>query len=119
MAADPTLGIETGIDFLSMRSMSGCRSIVMNPPFKDAEAHARHALQLLPDRGTLAVLLRMTWIAAKARADLLKHCHTAIIAGRLKMLPPGVQDRGHGGTIDFAWFTIRREIVSAARLVQG
>ena len=54
----------------------------MNPPFRDAEAHVRHGLQLLPDWGTLAVLLRMTWIAAKARADLLKHCRGAIIAGR-------------------------------------
>ena len=47
--AEPALGIETGVDFLSMTSMSGCRSIVMNPPFRDAEAHVRHALQLLPD----------------------------------------------------------------------
>ena len=63
--------------------------------------------------------MRMTWIAAKARADLLKHCHTVIIAGRLKMLPPGAQDRGHGGTTDFAWFIMRREIVEATRLVRG
>ena len=68
--------------------------IVMNPPFSDAEAHVRHALKLLPDHGTLAVLLRMIWIAAKGRADLLKHCHADIIAGRLKMLPPGARDRG-------------------------
>ena len=34
--AESALGIETAIDFLSMTSMSGCRSIVMNPPFKDA-----------------------------------------------------------------------------------
>ena len=51
----------------------------------------------------------MTWIAAKARADLLKHCHTGIIAGRLKMLPPEAEDRGHGGTTDFAWFIMSRE----------
>jgi hypothetical protein len=104
--AEPALGIETGIDFLSMTSMSGCCSVVINPPFRDAEVHVRQALRLLADRGTLAVLLRMTWIAAKARADLLKHCNTAIIAGRLKMLPPEAQDRGHGGTTDFTWFVM-------------
>ena len=104
--AEAGLEIETGVDFLSMTSMSGCRSVVMNPPFRDAEAHVRHALSLLPRRGTLAVLLRMTWIAAKARADLLKHYHMAIIAGRLKMLPPEAQDRGHGGTTDFTWFVM-------------
>ena len=118
-AAEAALGIETGIDFLSMTSMSGCRSIVMNPPFRDAEAHVRHALQLLPEGGTLAVLLRMTWIAAKVRADLLKHCHAAIIAGRLKMLPPGARDRGRSGTTDFAWFLMRREIVQATRRIRG
>jgi DNA polymerase I-like protein with 3'-5' exonuclease and polymerase domains len=109
--AEPSLEVETGVDFLSMTSMSGCRSIVMNPPFRDAEAHVRHALRLLPSGGTLAVLLRMTWIAAKRRADLLKHCHMAIIAGRLKILPPGVLDHGDGGTTDFTWFIYRRETV--------
>ena len=99
--------------------MSSYRSIVMNPPSKDANAHLRHALQLLHDNGLLAVLLRMNWIAAKGRADLLKHCHIAIIAGRLKMLPPGAQDRGHSGTTDFAWFVMCRETVQATRLVRG
>ena len=65
------------------------------------------------------MLLRMTWIAAKGRADPLKHCHLALIAGRLKMLPPGARDRGHGGTTDFAWFIMRRGIVEATRLVRG
>ena len=102
-----------------MTSMSGCRSIVMNPPFRDAEAHVRHALSLLPRRGTLAVLLRMNWMAAKGRADLLQHYHTVIIAGRQKMLPPDARDRGHSGTTDFAWFIMRREIVEATHLVRG
>src|SRR5262245_24566019 len=44
--AEPALGIETDVDFLSM-AMTACHSIVMNPPFRDAEAHVRHALQLL------------------------------------------------------------------------
>ena len=113
-AAEPALGIETGVDFLSMTSMSGCRSIVMNPPFKDAEAHVRHALDLLSDGGTLAALLRLNWIAAKGRADLLKHCHTEVIAGRLKMLPPDALDRGLSGTTDFSWFIMSREALSTA-----
>jgi hypothetical protein len=117
--AEAALGIETGVDFLSMTSMSGCRSIVMNPPFKDAEAHVRHALQLLPNRSTLAVLLRTVWINAIRRADLLKHCHMEIIAGSLKMLPPGVLDRGDGGTVDFAWFIYRRETVKGTCLLRA
>lgn len=118
-AAEAAVEIETGVDFLSMTSTSGCRSIVMNPPFRDAEAHVRHALQLLAADGTLAVLLRMTWIAAKGRADLLKHCHKIIIAGRLRMPPPGARDRGHGGTTDFCWFIFRRQVVQPVCLVRG
>jgi hypothetical protein len=116
--AEPALGIETGVDFLSMAT-TACHSIVMNPPFRDAEAHVRHALQLLPNDGTLAVLLRVNWMNAKGRSDLLKHYHDIIIAGRLKMLPPGARDRGHNGTTDFAWFIMRRETVQATRLVRG
>jgi hypothetical protein len=68
----------------------------------------------------LAVLLRMTWIAAKGRADLLKRCHTEIIAGRLKMLPPDARDRGHSGTTDFSWFIMSREAaVNGTRRVRG
>jgi len=63
--------------------------------------------------------LRMNWMAAKSRADLLQHYQTIIIAGRQKMLPPGARDRGHSGTTDFAWFIMRREIVQATRLVRG
>jgi len=119
-AAEPALGIETGVDFLSMTSMSGCCSIVMNPPFKDAEAHVRHALDLLSDGGTLAALLRLNWIAAKGRADVLKHCHTEVIAGRLKMLPPDALDRGLSGTTDFSWFIMSREAaVNGTRRVRG
>jgi hypothetical protein len=118
-APEPTLGIGIGVDFLSTTSMSGCRSIVMNPPFKAAEAHVRHALQLLPDGGTLAALLRMNWIAAKARADLLKQCHATIIAGRLKMLPPGAVDRGQGATTDFSWFVFGRQIVGGTRVIRA
>jgi len=117
--AEPGLAIASGVDFLSMTSMAGCRSIAMNPPFKDAEAHVRHALQLLPDGATLAVLLRSNWRNAKRRANLLKHLHLELIAGRLKMLPPGALDRGHGATTDFSWFVMGREVVQATRLIRG
>lgn len=116
---DPELEILTGVDFLSTKTMSGCRSIVMNPPFKNSVAHVRHALQLLPRDGTLAVLLRSSWINAKGRADLLAHNHQEIIAGRLKMLPYGAADRGHGGTTDFSWFIFRRPTVSAVRRIRA
>ena len=100
-------GVEPSIDFLAQSDTRGCKSIVMNPPFKDADAHVRHALNILPQHGTLYVLLRLTWIAAKKRADLLPHIEKIIICGRLKMLPPNTRDAGHSGTVDFAWFIFR------------
>ena len=100
-------GIEPGVDFLTQSDTRGCKSIVMNPPFKDADAHVRHALNILPQHGTLYVLLRLTWIAAKKRRDLLPHIDKIIIVGRVKMLPPNVEDKGHSGTVDFAWFIMK------------
>ena len=95
----------SGVDFLATTAMEPhTRHIVINPPYRESEHHVRHALSLLPDRGAkLAVLLRLTWIAAKRRADLLAHLRKIIICGRCKMLPPDVPDEGHGGTVDFAW----------------
>jgi hypothetical protein len=101
--------VEPGVDFLQESDTRGCRFIVMNPPYKDADKHVRHALKtatsLLP--GQVCVLLRLTWMAAKKRADLLPHIEKIIICGRLKMLPPNVVDAGHSGTVDYAWFVFR------------
>lgn len=91
----------------------------MNPPFKGSDQHVRHALRLLPDDGTLAALLRMNWRAAKRRADLLPHVRLEVILERLKMLPPGAVDRGHGGTTDFSWFVFGRQPVEATRVIRG
>lgn len=100
-------GVYPGVDFLRESDTRGCKSIVMNPPYKDADAHVRHALKIAPQGGVVCVLLRLTWMAAKKRADLLPHIEKIIICGRLKMLPPNVVDAGHSGTVDYAWFVFR------------
>lgn len=95
------------------------RDIVMNPPFKDADRHVRHGLDLLPEDGRLAVLLRMTWIAAKRRADLLTYLETLLICGRLRMPPADVIDKGLRGTPDFAWAVFRPSPSQVMRIVRG
>ena len=117
--ADPALHIISGVDFLTTTTLSGCCTVIMNPPFKSSDQHVRHALRLLPDDGTLAALLRMNWRAAKRRADLLSHVRLEVIVGRLKMLPPGAVDRGHGGTTDFSWFVFGRQPVEATRVIRA
>ena len=117
--ADAALGIGTGVDFLSMKTIADCRSIMMNPPFKESDLHVRHALGLLPRDGVLAVLLRMNWIAAKRCADLLAHLDTMLICGRLRMPPAGGIDKGFGGTVDFAWMVFRRTPAMATRIIRA
>jgi len=86
--------------------------IVMNPPYGQADEHVRHAIRLIPRDGIVCALLRWNWITAMKRRDLLPHLTNAIIVGRLKMLPPNVEDKGHSGTVDFAWFVFCRPLMS-------
>lgn len=94
--------------FESFRSIVGGNIIMMNPPYKQADEHVRHAIHLIPLGGTVCALLRFTWITAIKRRDLLSHLTNIIICGRLKMLPPDVEDKGHSGTVDFAWFVFSK-----------
>jgi hypothetical protein len=108
--APPWLDVRVGVDFLTLPDPLGCRSVIMNPPFEASDAFVRRALAMLPDGGRVYALLRHTWICAKKRRDLLPMLREQIICGRLKMLPAGRADldKGHSGTVDFAWFVFER-----------
>jgi hypothetical protein len=108
--------VKYGYDFIGCLGTTD--SIIMNPPFDQSDDHVRHALKIIPSDGKVCVLLRLTWIAAQKRADLLKHLHKIIICGRLKMLPPGVPDQGHSGAVDFAWFVFGHRVVNATQIVR-
>jgi hypothetical protein len=95
------------------------RNVVMNPPFSASDEHVRHCLRLVPHNGVVCALLRLTWIAARKRSDLLRHLSKIIIVGRLKMLPPDVPDRGHNGAVDFAWFVFVSRVVTATEIVRA
>jgi len=112
--------LKFGRDFLETDVMFwDYKNIVMNPPFNDSDEHVRHALRLVRSDGKLCVLLRLTWIAAKKRRDLLDHLAKIIICGRLKMLPPDVDDKGHNGAVDFAWFIFEPRMVEATKIVRA
>lgn len=82
--------------------------LIFNPPYRDSDAHVRHAMTLMMASRDLTVaacvMLPWNWITAKRRKDLLQFLSKIIICGRCKMLPPGVEDKGFGGMRDFAWF---------------
>jgi len=75
-----------GVDFLASRSVrDGCRSIITNPPYGEADIHEgqprsskamldflRHALTLTATvHGQLALLVRLQWIAGRRVAEVV------------------------------------------------
>jgi hypothetical protein len=109
-----------GLDFMEQTAMlDAAQHIIMNPPYDQADQHVRHALTLVPEGGMVCVLLRLTWMAAQKRQDLLKHLWKIIMVGRLKMLPPDVPDQGHGGTVDFCWFVFAPDVFSCTHIVRA
>ena len=100
-----------GVDFLGIAPLRAVRppdaehprNIVTNPPFKHASDFAERALDIAT--GKVAMLVRFNWIAAKSRRKLLTdpRCERVLILGRAKMLPPGVEDKGHSPMVDFCW----------------
>jgi len=115
-----TAGMISGKDFLETLTMPGiARHIVMNPPYADAEKHVRHALGLIKTSGVVASLMRLNFIAAKKRKDLLPFLHKVVICGRLKMLPMGVEDKGFSGSVDFAWFIFGTKVVDSTIIVRA
>jgi len=95
-----------GIDFekATRNQIGNAKHIIMNPPYKAADAHVRKALELVPRGGVVASLMRLNWMAAQKRREFLSVISKIIIVGRIKMLPPDVEDKGYSGTVDFAWF---------------
>ena len=93
------------IDFL-MEQQSLAPNIVTNPPFKNSEEFARQALRL--STGKVAFLLRLVWLAGKARGQMFQAAPLArvwVFSGRL----PTIHRGGYEGpksssAIDFAWF---------------
>lgn len=101
--------ILTPVDFLlEYRLLNGAQSIITNPPFKNADDFIAHSLRL--GAVYVAMLLPLKWLGATGpRWALTRHVTDAILLGRLKMLPPSSVDKGHSGTVDFAWLVFRQE----------
>jgi len=94
-------------DWLTVTASELCMvdDIVMNPPFRGADAFIEHAMDAGWQQPRIHALLRLNWIAAARRGWARRYLEQITIIGRAKMLPPGAVDKGHGGAVDFAWFT--------------
>lgn len=111
--------ILSGVDFLEQSTMpAGISTILTNPPYKLSGEFVQHALDLRCDQ--VVMLLPFKWMGgAGPRWKLTQHISICILMGRLKMLPLGAIDKGHGGTVDFAWFVFRQQRSSRITMFNG
>jgi hypothetical protein len=99
------------IDFLmEWRAPEGVGAIVTNPPFKPAADFVRHGLRLVP---TVAMLLRLNFIEAEGRADIMDGGTLARVHAFVDRLPrmhrAGWTGNRSSSTTAFAWFVWERE----------
>lgn len=101
-----------GVDFLRTK-MRRKLNIATNPPFKLWQKFAQHALDLKAEK--VALLGRLLLLEGWERSRFFQETKLTRVwvAGRAKMLPPGVEDKGHSGMICFAWFVWQRGYTGA------
>ena len=98
--------IDTGNDFLQYRTMpdSQITAIVTNPPYELAREFIEHAMQLLGQKGTIAMLLRTDFDHAKTRQHLFGNCShfwaKIVLTKRIKWF----EDSKGQPSFNHAWF---------------
>lgn len=105
------------VDFL-MEQRLLAPHIITNPPYKNAEAFVRKALDLGADK--VAMLLRLAWLEGLGRKLLFETTPIArvhVASKRLSMTRGGVETGNGGGSmIAFAWFVWDRSHTGAPQL---
>lgn len=97
---------EAGWDFMLERQLPiGVQMIVTNPPFKNASAFARKAIELCP---RVCMLMRLAFLEGTTRSDILdggKLARVHIFRNRLPMMHrDGWNGNRASNTMAFAWF---------------
>jgi hypothetical protein len=101
-------------DFLSDETVY--ENIVINPPYRPAEAIIRHALAHVEPGGRVAVLVPIGFLASQRRYPLFARpdSELLVVLSRRPSLPPGelLLERGESvrrsGSTDYAWMAWRR-----------
>jgi hypothetical protein len=94
-------------DFLTIAPDPRFDLVITNPPFSLALEFAKHALQFLRPGGTLALLLRLNWLASGKRSEWLRDNTPS-----LYVLPkrPSFSADGKTDATDYAWFVWRPSV---------
>ncbi len=88
-----------GVDFLQTTGLEA-DWVITNPPFKDAEAFARHALTIT---GNVALLLKVSYWSAAARSALRRETKPAERLNLLWRLSFLEHERGSAPIMDTMW----------------
>lgn len=97
----PGVVIEQG-DFFAERRYQHPTLVISNPPFSLAEEFVSHAISITEDReGSIAMLLRLNFLASKKRSDLFKRWKPDVYV--LSKRPSFTAD-GHTDATEYAWF---------------
>ena len=109
---DPSLPVQTGINFLKCKRMpEHTTAIVTNPPYGKengktlSDAFVRHALDLTePVEGMVAMLLRNEFDSAKGRRDIFRghpaYAAKIVLTSRPRWFPSSTGSPRH----NYAWF---------------
>lgn len=102
---------ESGWDFLLERQLPlGVQAIVTNPPFKNLEAFAAHAIDLAPK---VVMLCRLAFLESERRRKILDGGNLARVHVFRKRLPMmhrhGWEGKKGNAAMAFAWFVWERD----------
>jgi hypothetical protein len=89
--------------------------LVGNPPFREAEAHVRHALRLMRDGDTLAFLLRLNLLGSKSRLALWNETPLAEV---VPVVPRPSFTGGSTDATEYALFIWRKGYAGPAQLAR-
>lgn len=95
------------MDFLEYQEPIDC-DVIMNPPFKNAEAHVKHALDLMLDGKYLCVFLKIQFLESKSRRvlfDKYKPERIYVYSERQRCYKDGdFRKTNKGSAMCYAWF---------------
>ena len=98
-----------GHDFLAPSWLDGLRydAVVMNPPYKHAEAFVRKSLTVAP---VVCAFLRLSFLESQTRADLFDShppVAVAVFRKRMRASKDATFKKGESSAVAYAWFIWR------------
>lgn len=101
-----------GIDFLKVNSLpDGCTTIITNPPYRFATEFILHALDLLPENGTAAFFMNISYLSGKDRYRRLYATGALekiiVFSNRVHCYKNDVPS-GHSSPVNYAWYIFRK-----------